>query len=830
MNTSRISLPADAVIDDVNRAIAQAGGAVVVAPPGTGKTTRIPWGIAQANPGQVWTLEPRRLAARLASARVASELGEPLGEQVGYEIRHERKLSPRTRLRFMTEGILTRRLTDPSSLQGVSAIVLDEFHERHIHADVAIALLRKRKAPPWVIMSATLDGKTLARDLGVPLIEVTTPMHPVEMVHLPTRPTMDLPRLVAQALRQVIPALAPAPAHVLVFLPGMAEIRAAMAACDRIMREHQLIGFPLHGALPAAQQDRALSSNAPRKVFFTTNVAESSITIEGVVAVIDSGLARVARHSPWSGLPTLALAPISRASATQRAGRAGRTRPGVCHRLFTLGDFQSRPEQDLPELLRSDLSETVLTIRASGENEDALPWVSPPQKPQLDAASTLLVRLGSLDATGAVTPIGSRMARMPLHPRLGRLLLAGEELGALPSCLRIAAILSDRDILKHRGRLPDGYSDLLGRSDLLERCERERLSEGEIASLDLDPGAVRTAIAATIQLRRGMGSGDTADIPEMAERAALLAFPDRVGQIRTQEGKRTITFADGGRAEVASTSAAEDGWAVGLATEERGEPGRTTTVATLLVNIHPDWLIEHCADSLVDEERVELSATGKAFVVRTLRIGSLVLDETRTVAPPEVAARAQRDQIMAKGIDALFTEPAAEILLRRWRLARSWSTALEEPTRARLEEGFSECLDGGLPPDAVTGVVILEHLLQGSGLSLLRRLCPTEVQLMAGRMVSIEYPDQGSPFIASRLQDFFGMAASPTIGEGRHPLVLHLLAPNKRAVQITRDLPSFWREHYPSIAKELRRKYPRHNFPEDPTKPQPALARDARKR
>src|SRR5918997_835582 len=454
-------LPIDPLLPEIVASLRRGPNLVVEAPPGAGKTTRVPPALLDAGvagEGEVWVLEPRRLAARLSARRVAEERGESLGETVGYQVRFDEVGGARTRLRFLTEGVLTRRLLADPRLGRAGVIVLDEFHERHLQADLAVALLRRlqRTERPdlrLVVMSATLDAAPVAEFLESPVLRSEGRRFHVEIEHLARPDERPLAEQVASAVARLITEGAGGlDGDVLVFLPGAAEIRRAQSACEQLAERHDLLVVPLHGELPAEEQDRAVRPAGRRKLILSTNVAETSVTIEGVAAVIDSGLARVAGQSPWSGLPVLKVSRVSRASAVQRAGRAGRTREGRCLRLYTAQDFGARPPHETPEVRRLDLAESVLELRAAGVVDvGGFEWFEPPAPEALEAAETLLRRLGATDAAGRVTDAGRAMLRLPLHPRLGRIVVEAEGRGVAREACTIAALISERDIRASRG-------------------------------------------------------------------------------------------------------------------------------------------------------------------------------------------------------------------------------------------------------------------------------------------------------------------------------------------------------------------------------------------
>ncbi|HEY8078049.1 MAG TPA: helicase-related protein, partial [Labilithrix sp.] len=541
-------LPIDPVLPDVVRTLDESRSVVLEAPPGAGKTTRVPRALLDAGTeGEILVLEPRRLAARLAARRVADELGERVGETIGYTVRFEDVSSKKTRVRFVTEGVLTRRLLAEPELPGVSVVLLDEIHERHLQGDVALALLRRlqrTKRPDLRLgaMSATLDAEPIAAFLGCPVVRSEGKRFDVAIEHLAAPDDRKLDLQIASAVRALVSG--GLDGHVLVFLPGAGEIRRAMEACEKLAQENDLALLPLHGDLPPAEQDRAVGASSRRKVILSTNVAESSVTIDGVVAVVDSGLVRVVRHAPWSGLPGLAIEKTSRASCVQRAGRAGRTRAGKAVRLFTRADFESRPEHDAPEILRVDLAQTILELRAANVDQ-GLAWLDAPRADAVAAAEELLGRLGAIDAKGTITDTGRRMLAFPLHPRQARMLVEAEKRGVTDDGCVLAAIVGERELRSGAKTRFDGHargmdiaterSDLLGLLDLFREAEGSGFAAHALRAIGLDFGAIHAAERARKQLARIARSDAKSPGSPQAHDDALLAsvlagFPDRVAR------------------------------------------------------------------------------------------------------------------------------------------------------------------------------------------------------------------------------------------------------------------------------------------------------------
>jgi ATP-dependent helicase HrpB len=851
------ALPIDPLLPEIVASLRAHPTLVLEAPPGAGKTTRVPRalldaGMAQA--GEIVVLEPRRLATRMAARRVADELGETVGATVGYQVRFEDVTGPRTRVRFVTEGVLGRRLLSSPGLDGVSVVVLDEFHERHLQGDVALALverLRRAGRPDLrvVAMSATLATGPLAAYLDAPVLRAEGRRFDVSIEHLTAPDDRPVASQVASAVRSLVAG--GLGGDVLVFLPGAGEIRRAREACAKIADEADLLLVPLHGDLSPQEQDTAVRPAPRRKVILSTNVAESSITIDGVVAVVDAGTARVASQAPWSGFPRLRVEKISRASAAQRAGRAGRTRPGRCLRLYTRADLESRPEHDAPEIRRLDLAQTWLELAALGSGQ--VPWFEPPPEAHARAAADLLRRLGALDAAG-LTATGRAMLRFAVHPRAARVVVEGERRGIAQDACVAAAILAEGDIrASSRAQFGDARaddratesSDLVALLDLFREAEESRLSPGALRAAGLDPGATHAVARASSQLARACaGAGrrrfeGTAAGAESALRIALLAgYPDRVAK-RVRSGSRGLALAGGGSAELAATSVVRDAeWLVALDAEERpGAPGgsrspgipaaRGGVVVRLASAIEPEWLLDLFPGDVVEERAVTWDARAERVQSREAMIwDGLVLHASEGAdAPSAEASRVLADAARAAGPGAFAPREALERWLARARFAASVDGSAAAPDDAavgaaieRLSEGrrsFAELREAGL----------LDMLRRAPGTRPgdLDRLAPERVTLVGGRAVEIGYEAGKPPAIASRLQDFFGMSDGPRIGGGKVPLVLELLAPNGRAVQVTKDLAGFWERHYPAIRRELMRKYPRHSWPEDPTVPAPRM-------
>lgn len=836
------ALPIDALLPEIEALLRRGPNLVVQADPGAGKTTRVPpWLLDRGlcgegrDAGEIIVAQPRRLAARMAAQRVASERGQPVGQQIGYQVRFESRVSEATRIRFVTEGLLVRRLRDDPLLHGVAAVVLDEFHERHVDTDLALALLRRLQRGPRpelriLVMSATLDPTEVAAFLDAPALRSAGRSFPVEVEHRPERAERGLAVQVAEALRHL--GQTGLDGSVLVFLPGAREIRECGEACAGVARSLGLELAVLHGELAAAEQDRAVA--AGHKLILATNVAETSITIDGIAAVIDSGLVRRPSHDPWSGLPMLTLAKIARASAEQRAGRAGRTRAGRCIRLYAQHDLERRPAFDEPELHRLDLAGAMLDLRAHGLHQaDALAWLDAPPSAAVEAAEGLLRRLGAIEPDGALTEVGREMLRYPAHPRLARLLVEARRRGIAGLGAAAAALLGERPLRRasfheRRPSQDAAAADVLAEIAHLDAVRRD---PGQLARRGLDRGAVQRVERVRRQLAEGLDRRAPASRTPEDDLclALLLAFPDRVARVETRRGQPDrLVMAAGGEAELSPDSVVHgatggDSLVVAVAAEQRNDPGRRSsrTIVRSAAMIEPEWLLELGEDGLVEETRAHFDPKlERVEAVRETRYGALVIESTPLRTVPPQAAALLRDAALARGVRAFVSDPAA---LDGW-LARMAFVAEHHPeTRCPQESDLARVLaamcEGRRSFAELRRADLLAHVQAELGpddRAALLRMAPEHVKLAGGRRLSVSYALDRPPWVESRLQDFFGAAQGPAVAQGRVPLVLHLLAPNRRAVQVTTDLAGFWERHYPELRKALMRRYPRHAWPEDP--------------
>ncbi len=793
---SGLGLPIDPLIPEIREHLRHANTLVLEAPPGAGKTTRVPPSLLALDSREVLVLEPRRLAARLAARFVAREFGESVGATIGYHVRFEEVAGPKTRLRFLTEGVLTRRLMSDPQLARAGCVVLDEFHERHLEGDLALALLVRlqRTARPdlrIVVMSATLDAAPVATYLGgARLIRSEGRQYPLEIEYTP-HSSAPVEERVASALEGL--AARGHTGHVLAFLPGAGEIRRAQTACAAIARRQGWSVLPLYGDQSPEEQDRAVAPSAAAKVILATNVAESSITIDGVTAVIDSGVARLASHSPWSGLPVLEVARISQASANQRAGRAGRTGPGRALRLYPLEDFVRRPAHDTPEILRADLAPAALLLRAMGlRGFHDLEWLDAPPQPAIAHADDLLAQLGATGATGR------EMARYPLHPRLSRLVVEARRRGVAEDGCTAAALLSAGE------RLP-ARSDHATRSDLLTMMD---------ATWDGRTAQLVRQVRRIVDPPRQNGPNEDALLISV-----LAAFPDRVARCRAGA---ELQLATGGSAVLAPNSTVT-GAELLVAVEAEDRRDQKPPLVRIASAVEPEWLLDLFPERLREVEELEWNrAAERVESVRSLMFDSIPIETRRAVPDPEAAGAMLAYKAVEAGLARFADLEAVEAFRARVNFAARHSSvpplddaAIEVVLRTlaagmrSFAELASATRDGGF-------LRALEQSLPTQARRLLEEIAPSRLRLARGRDVKVHYETDQPPWIASRLQDFFGMGETPAVGRGKVPVVVRLLAPNQRPVQMTTDLAGFWQRLYPQVRKELSRRYPRHAWPEDP--------------
>lgn len=801
-------LPVDAALPELRRVLDETQMAVLVAPPGSGKTTWVPLRLLDSVAGRIVVLEPRRLATRAAARRMASLIGEPVGETVGYVTRHDRATGPRTRIEVVTEGVLTRRLQADPSLPGVSMVVFDEVHERNLQTDLGLALtldIRRSLRPDLrlLLMSATIDASAFADLLGgAAVVEAPAETFPVDIRWDPPPPrTRDLESHVARAVRR---ALGETEGDVLVFLPGMAEIRRVEAKLADVLADVRI----LHGSLPPAEQDRAIAPSAPpfRKVVLSTDIAESSLTVEGVTAVVDTGLARAPRFDPRTGMTRLRTVPISRASADQRAGRAGRLGPGVAYRLWSKMEHAARRPAIDPEITQVDLAGLVLELAAWGVTDPAaLRWLDPPPPSAWTEAATLLTALGAIDQDGRTTSTGRQMAELPLHPRLARMVVDAGQDRAL--AVWLATILSERDPM--RGTPDDLPADIAVRVRLAtDRAFRHPAAVGAALARLRD-------VAADLAGRAGVDRLEAVEV-DRAGRVLALAFPDRLAIRRGSPGR--FQLRTGTTAFVASSDPlGTEQFLVAADLDGRRKDARIRLAAA----IDAATVAEVFSDDV--EEATRLIWEGDRLVERTeRRLGGLVLDSRdRRPEPSDETTSALLQRIRRMGIDSLPWSSAAAGLRDRVRhLARSdpdsWPDWSDEALLTDLEAWLGPHLVAARSWEDVAALDLLAVLSHALGHERRRRLdieAPTHFTLPSGRRVPFDYSGD-VPRLSVRVQDMFGVRQTPLVG-GR-PVVVELLSPANRPIQVTSDLAGFWEGSWQEVRKQMAGRYPKHLWPEQP--------------
>ncbi|MCK1712274.1 MULTISPECIES: ATP-dependent helicase HrpB [unclassified Bradyrhizobium] len=803
-------LPIDAVLDDLSRTLEAHNAAVLVAPPGAGKTTRVPLALLDApwaRDKKIIVLEPRRIAARASADRMAKSLGERAGETVGYRVRFGSKISRATRIEVVTEGIFTRQILDDPELSGVAAVLLDEFHERSLDADLGLALARDaqlglREDLRILVMSATLDGARVARLLGeAPVVESEGRAFPVETRYLGRKADVQVERQMADAIASALRADS---GSVLAFLPGAAEIRRTQNFLAERVQDASIEIVPLFGALDAAVQDRAISPapKGTRKVVLATSIAETSLTIEGVRIVVDCGLARVPRYEPDIGLTRLETVRASRAAVDQRRGRAGRTEPGVCYRLWDEPQTASLAPYTQPEILSADLSSLVLDLAQWGVSDPAaLSFLDPPPQPAWKGAKSLLNELNALDGDGRITAEGKSLRALALQPRLARMIVDSHRAGAGEAAAEIAAILTERG-------LGGDSADLEHRRDQFRRDRSPRASSAR----DL---ARRWAsqVAASEKIKPGEGDLSTGLM-------LAYAFPDRVARNR---GNGSFVLANGRGAAVEQTSSLARAPYIAV-----GEMTGTAASGRILLAapIAQDDIERHFAEHIETVDEISFDRGAMALRARRKRsLHAITLSETTlALSPSEETARILANGLIAAGLDRLPWSKAARqwrdrVMFLRKAEGDSWPDLSDDGLIARRDDWLVPVLyDKIALKDLSTGDLsdALMTLLPWEMRARLEREAPTHFEAPTGTMLAIDYEAEQGPTIAVRLQELFGLSTHPSIAAGKVPLVLELLSPAQRPVQVTRDLPGFWRGSYSAVRSDLRGRYPRHPWPEDP--------------
>ncbi len=841
--------PIDSALPKLSQALCEHSGAVLVAEPGAGKTTRVPLFLLDApwlNGLRILMLEPRRIAARSAARYMASRLGEQVGETVGYRVRGETRSGRSTRIEVVTEGVLTRMLQADPSLDGVGLVIFDEFHERSLHADLGLALCLEsqeilRPDLRLLVMSATIEAEPVARLMNdAPIIASEGRTFPVATRYLNFRSDGRIETAVARAVRI---ALEETDGDMLVFLPGVREIRKVAES----LRNLELSGVeiaPLHGGLTHEAQDKAISTSpvGARRVVLSTSIAETSLTVEGVTVVIDSGLTRVSRFSPRTGMSRLETVRVSRASADQRRGRAGRLGPGVCYRLWSQQDDVHLSPQHAPEILEADLAPLALELALWGAlGAYDLRWLNPPPEAALSQARELLGQLGAVDDKGGITGRGRRIAELGIHPRLGRMVLEAVLLGAVKTACALAALLEERDIFRGEKGAPDPDMRLRVEAVLGDLGLSAR--GGEAYGYIVDRDAVRRTQVEARRLmarvrdvvgdvkanpdQKGAASNLTASNQDASDLCGLLlafAFPDRVAQRRSSG--RFLLRNGRGAAFPGVHPLAEEAYVVAVELDDKGADSRILLAAPVCVSD----LERHFGHEIMTEEIVEWDSEGRRVAARRkARLGALVLrDEPLSAPDPSQALDALIQGIRQEGLGILPWSTGARSLQQRLVFMRQFDSDVPDVSDASLVDNIGEWLAPHLYGITKASELqrldlraILQEILTWDQRRELDEFAPTHFETPGGARVQIDYSDPGAPTIAVRLQAMFGLKETPRIARGRTPLRLQLLSPASRPIQVTQDLASFWSGAYFEVRKELKGRYPKHYWPDDPLEAEP---------
>ena len=851
-------LPIYEIENDIIASLKATKRLVLQAPTGSGKSTQVPQMLLKhglLGSGQCVVLQPRRLAARMLASRVASELNVQLGREVGYQVRFEKCVSAETKIKFETEGILLRQLIADSTLKGISAIIFDEFHERHLYGDITLARaldIQEQHRPDLliIVMSATLNAgelenylshsalRTPHSALGCSVLRSEGRTFPVDIEYLPHRLGANPPppwELAADAFSQFVNS--GGESDVLVFMPGGFEISQTITAIRNVSESRGFLVLPLHGELSPRDQDAAVARYEQRKVVVATNVAETSITIDGVRLVIDSGLARVARYDASRGINTLLIEKISQASSDQRAGRAGRTAPGVCMRLWSRSEHDERAPQELPEIKRLDLAEVVLTLKAAGvEDLRAFRWLEKPDEISLSHAEELLTDLGALDHMGRMSPIGHKMLAFPAHPRYSRMLLAAHEYGCVHQACLVAALTQGRDLLLRGGgkEVQSDRDDLLGEkatSDfwILMRAwtfaSKNQFRVDACRRLGIHAVTARQVGPLFDQFLR-IAKDEGLDITpreikdEALQKCILIGFSDRVGR-RMDQGTLRCELVHGRRGVLARESVVSKAelFVVAEIREVGGRDNEVNTILSIATAIEAAWLAELFPDDIKSEVHVHWDAQIKrVMAAELLRFRDLALAAKRLDPPPaDAAARLLAEEINAERLLLPNWDHHVEQWLQRLRLLCQHCADLQLPA---ITDDDKKAIIEQLCHGAVSYKDIKEREVKPVVMSwlshaqreLLDKHAPERLTLSNGRTPKVNYEPGVPPFISLRIQELYDVNTTPKIALGRVPVTVHILTPGMKPIQVTSDLASFWREQYPKIKSELQRKYPKHEW------------------
>ena len=846
---NRNELPIYQIESAVVDAVRRSGRVIVQAPTGSGKSTQIPQMLLDHDllgRGQVVILQPRRLATRMLAARVARERNVRLGDEVGFQIRFEDHSGSRTRIKYETEGILLRQMLTNPTLEGVSAILFDEFHERHLYGDITLAraLQIQESARPdlkLLVMSATLDAGPLEKYLNpCVVLESEGRTFPVSIEYLEPAtaarngedPAWEL---ATRAFEQAVSA--GTEGDFLIFMPGAYEIGRTVQAIRNSPSGRGFIVLPLHGELAADDQDAAVAQYDQRKVVVSTNVAESSLTIDGVRVVIDSGLARIPKFDPYRGINTLLIERISRASADQRAGRAGRTAPGRCIRLWSEREQLERPPQEMPEIKRLDLAEVVLTLKASGVGDiRTFRWLEPPDSRSLDRAEVLLHDLGALNHAGDITALGRSMLSFPVHPRYSRMLIAANDYGCVRTVALIAALTQGRNLLQRRqgGDVKEDRENLLGdeaESDFFILMRAWRYADQQRYDLNkcrrlgihaLSARQVRPLFDYFLDIakKEGLKVEDHAPDNEAVQKCVLTGFSDQLAQ-RVDSGTLRCQLVHGRKGALARESAVQKS-PLFVAADVREIEGRDRELNVLLglaTAVKQEWLKELFPEDFSEQVHVRYDPDSKRVgAAKQVLFRDIVLEVKRMDVPPaEEAATLLAEEVLQGALTLKNWDHAVEQWILRVNTLVKWCPDLQLPTvtddgrQAMIQQ---VCLGAISYKDIKEKPVwpAVKSWLSGAQQALVEKYAPERLDLPNGRKAKVTYVAEAEPFISMRIQDLYDVQQTPKIAMGRLPVVVHILGPNHRPVQVTQDLAGFWREHYPRIKKELQRKYPKHEW------------------
>jgi ATP-dependent helicase HrpB len=822
------ALPIQEILPEVRSRLLQGGNLVVQAPPGSGKTTLLPLSLLDetwVGAGRIIVLEPRRLAARMAARRMADLLGETVGDTVGYRVRLDTRVGPKTRIELNTDGVFLRRLQRDPELQGVSAVLFDECHERGLDSDASLALCLEAQVAlrpdlRLIAMSATLDAAPFAALMGnCPVVTGAGQSYPVETRWRPVSPQARLDAVVAG---QVLDALPETEGDLLVFLPGVAEIRRVENLLTEARLAPTISILPLYGDLPGPQQDQALQPSPPgrRKIVLSTSIAESSLTIEGVRVVVDSGYMRQPRFSPSTGMARLETIRVSQASADQRRGRAGRLGPGVCYRLWAEAAHGGLPKFTAPEIVVTDLTSLALDLAAWGVRDArALPWLDAPPDAAMAYAQDLLRGLEAVDETGAITPHGKAMAELPLHPRLAHMVIRGHAQGLGGLACALAALLGERDIARVPRNAPRD-ADLRWRLEIVAgESERHSTPHG----LQVDMNAVRQIRQLARDWRRQIGAAPHQGLVDDAGLLVALAYPDRIAKKRGGSGSFLLSNGRGAKLDPLDALSREEYLAVAEV-----DGAQADARVFLAAPIDEATIETQFGAAIASRDAVEWDdRSGAVLARRQRRLGALVLREKPLADPPAEAIRqALLDAIAKRGLDVLpwtsgLRQWQARVALLRQYLpaAADWPDMSDAALVTRLADWLGPYLDRVAKLSHLSGIDLhaaLTHQLDYAQQKQLEAEAPTHWQVPSGSTIPLDYVQGEVPVLPVRLQEMFGYAETPAIAGGRVKLVLHLLSPARRPLQVTSDLAGFWQTSYRAVRAEMRGQYPKHDWPENP--------------